>query len=414
MSLTDQLFSACEDGDCFAVRKILRKAKFLIFSPVGPNCKNAEGNTPLFVATQFGHLDLIEQLLNNGAEINHRNQANMTALILAAGVGRDDIVAFLLSQGRHKSSSADPNLTTKGGSTALYVAAEYGHDDVVNTLLSYDAEIDAAIEDKSTALYIAAQNGFATVVEILLEEGANIDVELVDQSTPIFSAAHRGHSKVVETLVRYGAATDIVLANGSTLLEVASNDEIRDIVRRETDADGASEPLDDPQYAGDSGTFVDTRDGNEYRWVRIGGKVWMAENMRYEADEKCWPSEDVDTLGYLYGRPAIPQACPEGWRAPEKSDFEELIEIFGGESKAYGPLMINGASGFNAVQAGRRYDDGRITNTDTAYFWALKLDYEQLAWFLKLTGYDEEAVVSETWDEGLKTDMGASLRCIKL
>ncbi|NOX52825.1 MAG: hypothetical protein GXP16_20170 [Gammaproteobacteria bacterium] len=413
MSMEDQLFSACEDGNTQELEKVLKKRKFLVFYAVGVNCKNPDGNTPLFIATKYGQLEAMRLLLHHSADVNLRNQLDMTPLMLAAAMGRSDIVSLLLRNDISLVTGVNPNLKMTSGSTALYLAAEKGDEEIVNMLIEREAEIDAPIEDGSTALYIAAQNGFDQIVKVLLTAGANIDVKLVDNATPIFSAAYRGHAKVVEVLVAQGAATDIVLTNGHTIFDVASTGEIRDIVRQIPPESDTVDEERDPGLVGDSGVFVDSRDDNQYRWVRIGDKMWMADNLRYQAEQYCWPSEDIEDTGYFYGRPVIPEACPEGWRAPEKSDFEELIDHFGGEDDAYGHLNHGGDSGFDAPGAGRRYDDGKISNSGTAYFWALHLDLDGLAWFLKLTDYDEQAVVSETWDESLKINMGASLRCIK-
>lgn len=407
MSKVDQLFELCVSGSADEVTKLLKSKKLFFLSSVDVNSKNIEGNTPLFVATQHGQLEVVEALLDCGAEVNERNQLHMTALILAAAMGRADLVELLLKH------DANPTAEMESGSTALYLAAETGAEEVVNQLLTYGATVDAAIEDGSTPLYIAAQNGFDTIVENLLNDGANINAQLNSGATPLFTAAVQGHSKVVEVLIKHGAATDVILDNGYTVMDAAKTDEIRNLIQKIDPASAQTEEHEEDAFSGESGTFIDARDDNQYRWVRIGNKIWMADNLRYKCTDYCWPSENIEQTGYFYGRPIMSEACPQGWRAPEKSDYDDLIAEFGGEDEAYNLLIQGGTSGFDAQKAGRRYDDGRITNPEESYFWTLSLDEMGLAWFMKLTDYDEQAALIETWDESLKVNMGASVRCIK-
>lgn len=96
------------------------------------------------------------------------------------------------------------------------------------------------------------------------------------------------------------------------------------------------------------GTFVDERDGQVYKYTTIGNQVWMAENLRYDAEySEC---EDVfegfcETFGRYYtlakdgenmGSPDTSVSnhiCPEGWHLPEKGEWESLLKNMGGNDE---------------------------------------------------------------------------------
>lgn len=94
-----------------------------------------------------------------------------------------------------------------------------------------------------------------------------------------------------------------------------------------------------------SGTFTDERDGEEYRWVRLGGLDWMAENLRYVPEEGVFApdltppyegyyDDGTDTLYYnlhggLYDYETALAAVPEGWRLPTDEDWQKLEAALG-------------------------------------------------------------------------------------
>ncbi|XP_046405461.1 uncharacterized protein LOC124170643 isoform X2 [Ischnura elegans] len=97
------------------------------------------------------------------ADVNMRaKQHGQTALMLSVSHGRLDMVQLLLEAG------ADVNIQDEDGSTALMCAAEHGHADIVRTLLA-QPDCDTTIEDNdgSTALNIAMEAGHRNIGVLL-------------------------------------------------------------------------------------------------------------------------------------------------------------------------------------------------------------------------------------------------------
>jgi len=78
-------------------------------------------------------------------------------------------------------------------------------------------------------------------------------------------------------------------------------------------------------------SFVDKRDKQKYRIVKIGKQIWMAENLNYEVQgSKCYKKE----YGRLYDWMAAKMACPPGWRLPTDEDWRILVNSVGGVNVA--------------------------------------------------------------------------------
>jgi uncharacterized protein (TIGR02145 family) len=79
------------------------------------------------------------------------------------------------------------------------------------------------------------------------------------------------------------------------------------------------------------GSYTDSRDGNIYKTVTIGNKVWFAENLRYNAPGSgVLPEYTCDGFGRLYSWQLASTSCPSGWHLASYAEWNDLVAFAGG------------------------------------------------------------------------------------
>ncbi|KAH7190109.1 ankyrin repeat protein [Fusarium oxysporum] len=194
------------------------------------------GRTALQAASAGGHIQVVERLLEAGANVNAAAAARYgrTALQAASAVGHIQVVERLLEAGanvvdRLLNAGADVNAAAAAeeGRTALQAASEGGHIQVVERLLEAGANVNAAAaaEEGRTALQAASAGGHIQVVERLLNAGANVNAAAAADRgrTALQAASEGGHVQVVERLLEAGANVNAAAAAryGRTALQAA-------------------------------------------------------------------------------------------------------------------------------------------------------------------------------------------------
>ncbi|CAE7219228.1 ANKRD29 [Symbiodinium sp. CCMP2592] len=104
------------------------------------DARRSDGATPLLLAAQQGHAEVVEVLLQCRAETGSANRRGETALLLAAQRGHKDAVRALLGAG------AD-DLPRQDGATAVSLATQRDHLHVVLLLLDASTDKDKALRD---------------------------------------------------------------------------------------------------------------------------------------------------------------------------------------------------------------------------------------------------------------------------
>lgn len=123
---------------------------------------------PLHFACNGFQTNMVQLLLEKGASAKSKDKISNTPLHFAAARGVANIIALL------DKADADVNATNNYGATPLHKACIYGQISVVNRLLKMGADVNIADSDGNTALHFASKVGFASITKLLLENGANV------------------------------------------------------------------------------------------------------------------------------------------------------------------------------------------------------------------------------------------------
>lgn len=207
----------------------------------------------------------------------------------------------------------------------------------------------------------------------------------------------------------------------------------------------------DPEF----GTFTDTRDGYQYKTVKINDQVWFAENLRYlpavspssvgslttahyyvydyqgNIVNEAIMHSNYEVYGAFYNWEAARISCPSGWRLPSDDDFKTLEFVLGlepvgadmiewryggdvGKQLKSNTLWENdgggtNSSGFKALPAG--YKNGIPVFDDLlkfTHFWTATADGTEKAYHRSL-----RANLDGVYRNRFSRDGGFSVRCMK-
>ena len=206
------------------------------------------GYTLLHAASSDGSMNVVQWLLDIGADVNVQGDDHKTPLHLAAANGRLEVVQTLLGH------SVDVNDAAAWGKyTPLHEASLGGHLDVVRLLIQngadastdlqklfllasksksaetvqffiqLGADVNARDERYLTPLHLASFVGSDDTVRILIEHGADVNTRDESHRTPLHVASSQGHDDVVQLLIELGADVHARDQNESTNLHMVSS-----------------------------------------------------------------------------------------------------------------------------------------------------------------------------------------------
>ncbi|KAI3364689.1 hypothetical protein L3Q82_011460 [Scortum barcoo] len=212
------LFSYVEEENLAALKAHLDRFKEV-------DGRSDNGQTPLMLAAEQGSLEIVQELVRRGANVNlddvvsdsHSCQDCWSALICAAKEGHVEVVKELLE------NSAYIEHRDMGGWTALMWAAYKGRVEVTMLLLEHGANPNTTGQQYSVYPIIwAAGRGHADIVKLLLQNGAKVNCSdkvsityttttthrKIHGTTPLIWASRKGHFDCVMHLLENGADVD--------------------------------------------------------------------------------------------------------------------------------------------------------------------------------------------------------------
>ncbi|KAI2808806.1 Ankyrin repeat [Blomia tropicalis] len=170
--------------------------------------------TCLHYASLNGHKDIVNLLLEHGANPNIVDHNGSSPLHLASWTGDYEVVNMLITTVNQK---ADINLKNKDNETALHSACQYGHTPVVSLLLSKGADPFIRNIRSETALDLSAQYGRLDTIELLLRMRFDLLKDYLPinrdplihsmhkpsmvRHSPLHLASRNGHKAVVKLLL---------------------------------------------------------------------------------------------------------------------------------------------------------------------------------------------------------------------
>ena len=170
------------------------------------------GKTALVVAVIHGRKEMVDFLLDKGADINTSDSNGAPPLLYTLEpYGKKEMMKFLISRG------ADVNAVGwRRKDPALRMAAKRGYEERINLLLFHGAQVNATDDMGRTPLMAAAKEGYGRIARILLEHGATVNTRAEFGDTAIWLAVENGHTEIVKILLENGAdVNDVRLLRGA-------------------------------------------------------------------------------------------------------------------------------------------------------------------------------------------------------
>ncbi|VDI13378.1 Hypothetical predicted protein, partial [Mytilus galloprovincialis] len=210
-------------------------------------CRESDGASPMIIACQDGHTEIVQMLIKNKANIDKCDDKVVSPLHIACWKGHSVIVQMLID------NEADINNYRSTEKSPLFIACQEGHTEIVQLLINYKADIDKSSFNGLFPLYVACENRHAEVVQMLIDNKADIRKCNDKEASPLYIACEKKHTNIVQILIRNKADINKSTYTGASPLYIACQKGHTEIVQMliNNNAD-----IDNCTYTGSSPLFI--------------------------------------------------------------------------------------------------------------------------------------------------------------
>lgn len=207
-----RLFVSTQNGDKNSVQQLLSAGVPVNF--IDP----ASTDSPLMLACRFGHADIVRLCLDYGAKNDPHPDYGQTALHAAVASSQVECADVLLCVAAESEADAlISNLTDQNGQTPLHTAVVVGSVELVDLLVRHGASISALDAFGQTPVHLCAGTAHAHCLAVVLGHGGDEVIDLPDiyGNTPLHHAAYHGRLDCVKLLLE--TAADVTVRNAKNL-----------------------------------------------------------------------------------------------------------------------------------------------------------------------------------------------------
>lgn len=136
---------------------------------------------------------------------NSMNSEGRTLLMVASMNKKFQVVEALIDAG------ADLNIVSTSGFPTMFFVSATNRGTVLEKAVRRGGKLDVRAPDKTTLLHRACEEGLLSTIRYLISQKVDVNAKTENGVTPLMFAAYAGKEKVIQELLKAGADTKVTV-----------------------------------------------------------------------------------------------------------------------------------------------------------------------------------------------------------